>query len=251
MESGIRDGKSNMFGIVLTVIFHIALLFIGVGSGLKYNYPPPEEKAILMDFISGEEPKPIEVAAGIEPRVPNPNPEEEVRLVQRSDGPVKGTKSNEALEATVGDDGDVEVPEPPRKEINRRALFSAADNNKKDTLAPQTAETPSDNLTAGHAQGNTRTGSTDGTPSAQLKGRSVMGSLPLPTYSVQASGRVVVRIMVDRNGNVTSAIPGATGTTVTNKILWDAAKEAALKAKFNTSSTISQEGTITYIFTLK
>jgi len=78
-----------------------------------------------------------------------------------------------------------------------------------------------------------------------------MGSLPLPTYSVQASGRVVVRIMVDRNGNVTSAIPGATGTTVTNKILWDAAKEAALKAKFNTSSTISQEGTITYIFTLK
>jgi len=134
MESGIRDGKSNMFGIVLTVIFHIALLIIGVGSGLKYNYPPPEEKAILMDFISEEEPKPIEVAAGIEPRVPNPNPEEEVRLVQRSDGPVEGTKSNEALEATVGDDGDVEVPEPPRKEINRRALFSAADNNKKDTL---------------------------------------------------------------------------------------------------------------------
>ena len=49
-----------MFGIGLTVIFHIALLFIGVGSGLKYNYPPPEEQAILMDFISEEELKPIE-----------------------------------------------------------------------------------------------------------------------------------------------------------------------------------------------
>jgi len=251
MNSGVRDGKSNMFGIGLTVIFHIALLFIGVGSGLKYNYPPPEEQAILMDFISEEEFKPIEVATGVEPRAPNPNPEEEVRLVQRSDGPVEGTKSNEALEATVGDDGDVEVPEPPRKEINRRALFSVADNNKKDTLAPQTAETPSGNLTAGHAQGNTRVGSTDGTPSARLQGRSVMGSLPLPEYSVQASGRVVVRIMVDKNGNVTSAQPGVAGTTVTNRTLWEAAKEAALKAKFNTSSTISQEGTITYIFTLR
>ena len=55
-----------MFGIGLTAIFHIALLFIGVGSGLKYNYPPPEEQAILMDFLSEEEPKPIEVAAGID-----------------------------------------------------------------------------------------------------------------------------------------------------------------------------------------
>ena len=251
MSFGSKDGKSNMFGIGLTVIFHIALLFIGVGSGLKYNYPPPEEQAILMDFISEEEPKPIEVAAGIEPRAPNPNPEEEVRLVQRSEGPVEGTKSNEALEATVGDDGDVEVPEPPRKEINRRALFPTANNDKNDTLAPQTAERPSDNLTAGHPQGNTRTGSTDGTPSAQLKGRSLMGSLPLPEYSVQASGRVVVKIIVDKNGNVTSAQPGVTGTTVTNRTLWEAAKEAALKAKFNTSSAISQEGTITYIFTLK
>ena len=132
--------------------------------------------------------------------------------MQRSEGPVEGTKSNEALEATVGDDGDVEVPEPPRKEINRRALFPTANNDKNDTLAPQTAERPSDNLTAGHPQGNTRTGSTDGTPSAQLKGRSLMGSLPLPEYSVQASGRVVVKIMVDKNGNVTSAQPGVTGT---------------------------------------
>ncbi len=251
MEPGIKDKKSKLFGVGLTVICHVALLFICVGSGLKYNYPPPEEQGILMEFISEEEPKPIEVAAGIEPKALVPNPEEEVTLVQRSEGPEKGTKSNEALEATVGDDGDVEVPEPPRKEINRRALFPTVSNDKKDTLAPQTAERPSDNLTAGHSLGNTRTGSTDGTPSAQLKGRSLVGSLPLPAYSVQASGRVVVRIMVDKDGNVTSAQPGYTGTTVTDRTLWKAAEEAALKAKFNTSSTISQEGTITYIFTLK
>ena len=56
MKHGAKDGKSNMFGIGLTVIFHVALLFIGIGSGLKYNYPPPEEQAILMEFISDEQP---------------------------------------------------------------------------------------------------------------------------------------------------------------------------------------------------
>jgi len=75
----------------------------------------------------------------------------------------------------------------------------------------------------------------------------------VPSYTVQKSGRVVVKITVDRNGKVTTAIPGYQGTTVTDKTLWAAAKEAALKATFNISETApaSQEGTITYIFTLK
>ena len=49
------------------------------------------------------------------------------------------------------------------------------------------------------------------------------------------------------------ATPGVSGTTVQDKTLWEAAKEAALKAQFNVSSTaaVVQEGTITYVFKLK
>lgn len=247
------ENKAKLFGLILTAIFHAGLFLVFTGSGLKYIYPPPEEQAVLMEFPE-DELSPVEMAAGIEPRTPEPEPEKEVQLVQKSEGPVEGSKLNEAEEATVSDDGDVEVPEQPRpKEINKRALFTSANNNKKDTLAPQTADKVSDALTAGHAKGNTRTGATEGAPSAKLAGRTVMGSLPLPSYEVQESGRVVVAITVDREGNVTSAIPGAPGTSISSSRLREAAKQAALRAKFNISekAPVSQDGTITYIFTLK
>lgn len=250
------NSKAKGIGILVTAIFHIVLLLVCYSSGIKKEVPPVTD-TILIDFdaepVPRTVPKPIDVKAGIEPRVPTPNPNQDIKLVQKSEAQQVGTKPNLAEEATVSTDGDVEVPEPPRKEINKRALFSSANNKNKDTLAAQTADRVSDALTAGHPQGNTRTGDTEGAPSAKLAGRTTTGALPIPNYSVQKSGRVVVKITVDRNGKVTSAIPGVQGTTVTDKTLWDAAKDAAFKATFNTSSTapVSQEGTITYVFTLR
>ena len=243
--------RANWVGIGLTVVFHALLLSLCFRSGLKYIYPPPQEQAVLMEFPE-EEMLPEEVKVGAEPQAEVPDPEEEVQLVKRSEAPVEGTKANEAEEATVGDDGDVEVPEPVR-EIDRRALFPSAANNKKDTLATQTSAQPSPRFDEGHASGNTTSGSSDGEPSARLAGRNVVGALPLPAYGVQKSGRVVVRIMVDREGHVTDAIPGIEGTTVQDRSLWSAAKKAALQAQFtaNPKAPLSQEGTITYIFKLQ
>lgn len=242
--------RANWIGIGLTAVFHALLLVLCFSSGLKYIYPPPQEQAVLMEFP--EEPLPEQVEVGSEPRSETPDPEAPVQLVKRSESPVKGTKANKAEEATVGDDGDVEVPEPKR-EIDRRALFPSAANNKKDTLAPQTSSQPSPRFDEGHASGNTMTGSSDGEPSARLAGRNVVGSLLKPSYGVQKSGRVVVKITVDREGNVTDAIPGVEGTSVTDRSLWSAAREAALQAHFNANpkAPVSQEGTIIYIFKLQ
>lgn len=248
-----NNNKATFVGIGLTVLAHCVLLLICVNSGLKYIYPPPPEQSMVIEF-EPEDFQPVAVASGSRPRSLNPDPNKEVEIVQRSKAQAVGTKANEAEEATVGDNGDVEVPEPERKEINKRALFTSANNKKeKDTLAMQTADRISDALSAGHPQGNTEVGNTDGEPSAQLYGRSVNGQLPKPSYTVQKEGRVVVKITVNRDGKVTSAIPGAQGTTVNDHTLWDAAKNAALKAHFNDSKTSpeSQEGTITYVFKLK
>lgn len=85
---------------------------------------------------------------------------------------------------------------------------------------------------------------------AHLKGRTVVGTLPRPSYTVDAEGVVVVQVKVDQYGNVTEAIPGTEGTTVTNKLLWSAARNAAMKAHFNMSADAPalQTGTITYRF---
>lgn len=253
------EQRSKVTGATATIAVHLAILLLLAASSLTYLDPPPQEKSLLMEFEPDElplpEPEPVQVAAGVEPKSEAPSPKKEVKLVQRSEAQHVATKPSEAREATVGDKGDVEVPEPKReKEINQRALFSSANaNSKKDTVAAATAKRISDALEAGHPEGNTAKGNTEGEPSAKLKGRTIMGSLPIPGYNVQNSGKVVVRIFVNREGTVTVAQPGFTGTTVNDKSLWDAARNAALKAKFNTSNSApeSQEGTITYIFKLK
>ncbi len=246
------EKKGRWIGIAMTVLIHMGLLFVSFRAGLKYIYPPPEELGILLEFEQ-EEPKPVQVTTGTEPRAENANPDNDVRLVQRSEAAVQGIQENRGVETTVGTEGDVEVPEPPRpKPINKKALFSSA-KNKQDTLAQQVAEDVSDALRAGHSQGNTEVGGVEGAPSAKLAGRTVMGNLPIPDYGVEASGKVVVRIKVDQYGKVTDAIPGAQGTTVQDATLWEAAKKAALEARFNISQSapIIQEGTITYVFTLR
>ncbi|MBQ2111762.1 MAG: energy transducer TonB [Bacteroidales bacterium] len=250
-----QEKKSRVTGATLTVVMHIALLVCCFLTGFTYlDPPPPEQEQILIEFDEPEIQKPRQTWNGTSPRVSVPDPSKDINLVQRSEAQNEGTKSNEAPEATVDDFGDVDVPEPKReKEIDRRALFTAADNKtQKDTLAAQTAREVSDALKAGHAQGNTRTGETSGEPNAKLAGRSVNGTLPRPSYGVQKDGIVVVEIWVDNYGTVQKAVAGAEGTTVTDKTLWQAARKAALGAHFNMSADAPalQKGTITYIFRL-
>lgn len=236
------------------MLIHAILIGCFFVSGFTYlDPPPPEREQILIDFEEVEIKKPKQRRDGTSPRAETSS--KEINLVQQSEAQNLGSKTNEAPEATVGDKGDVEVPEPPRKkEINRRALFSAADNKtQKDTLAAQTAREISDALTAGHALGNTKTGETTGEPKALLTGRTVNGSLPKPHAPGQQVGKVVVDIWVDNYGIVQKAIPGAEGTSVTDKELWNEARKAAMGASFNMSADAPamQKGTITYIFKLK
>ena len=252
-ERNRQQTRSRISGGVLVVLTHgvlIGTLFVG---GFTYiDPPPPEKEQIVIDFSEVEMQKPKQRRDGTRPRAEVPT--KEIKLVQQSEAQHLGTKTNEAQEATVGDKGDVEVPEPPRKEINKRALFSSANNkSQKDTLAAQTAREVTDALKARHALGNTKTGETSGEPKANLKGRTINGTLPRPSYPVQKSGVVVVKIWVDNYGIVQKAVAGVEGTNVTDKDLWNAARNAAMKASFNMSvdAPAMQEGTITYIFKLK
>ena len=245
---------AQLWGIGATVLFHIALFMLVGFSSLTYLYPPPEEKTLVIEFEEEEAPKPEKPRYGTAPKTPKPDPKQEVKIVKAAEAQEKGSKQNEAMESTTGDEGDVEKYEPPRRQINRLSLSASADNQaQKDTLAPQTAFERSDQLSAGHAEGNSKIGMEVGTPNARLEGRNVLGLIPRPDYNIQEEGIVVVRIVVDQNGNVTKAIPGATGTTATNTQLWTAARNAAMKTHFNRdgSAAALQEGTITYIFKLK
>ena len=249
--------NSRVAGGALAFCLCIVAFLLLEYRGMTYlDPPPPDESPITLDFTEIEEVKvkPKQQWNGTRPTAENPDPERPTELVKHAEAPEKGTKENLAQASTVDDFGDVEKPEPPREEpINKRALFSAAQNKAdKDTLAPQTSSEPSDKLEPGHASGNIKDGNTTGSPNAKLEGRSVIGALPRPTYNVTEPGRVVVKIKVNRDGTVVEAQPGEAGTNLTNKTAWEAARKAALKAQFTMKADAPefQYGTITYIFNI-
>ena len=175
-----RDINYKVVGAVFTILVHGTLLGVGFGVGLNNVSPLPVEQGILIDFSEPEpvpEEKPVISTGTVEPKAKDAEPENEIKLVQKSEAPVTAEKSTHGEETTVSPEGDVEVPEPPRKEIKKRALFSSS-NNKKDTIAPQAADKPSDKLVAGHIDGNTTQGNVTDAPQPRLEGRSVKGYLP-------------------------------------------------------------------------
>lgn len=76
---------------------------------------------------------------------------------------------------------------------------------------------------------------------------------PQPNYTCNEEGRVVVKITVDRVGNVIVAEPGFKGTTNSAKCLLDEAKKAALATKWqpNADAPEKQVGSITYNYKLR
>lgn len=251
---------SVTLGIVLTIAVHAGIYSALSFTGLDYIYPPPQEKTMLIDFSEWEIEKTPQVIKTSKPTAPKPDKTKPIELVKESKAQNVGTKENLAKEATVGDKGDVETPEPPReKPIDRRALFSAADNKTdKDTLAAQTSREITEKLEAGHAEGNVKKGETSGVPNAELEGRIAVNGIPKPKYVGQESGTVVVDIWVDPNGRVVKAEVGAANrrgeyTNTTNKQLYEAAIQAAKSTQFepDRNAPETQKGTITYVFIIK
>ena len=252
------EKNAGVIGILVTLGLHAAALVVCLTSGLTYlDPPPPERTSLVIEFEEEEEvAKPIQTRVGRQPQAEEVDREKAVELVQKAESPHVNDRPNVTPATKPDPVGDVDVPTPEQKEepkLDPRASFPGRSKKESSATTPHSAKDASEGFKAGQPDGNTREGKTEGTANAHLKGRSVVGSLPKPTYGIQAEGTVVVQIKVDQYGNVTEAIPGAEGTTVTNKELWNAARNAAMKAHFNMKADAPalQTGTITYIFKLK
>lgn len=252
-----REKRAGVIGILVTLGVHALVLVLCLSVGLNYLDPPPPERTSLViefeDLI--EEAKPRQTEIGRQPQAEEIDKEREVELVQRSESPHTEPKPNVTPASKPTPHGDVEVPTPKTEEqkLDPRASFPGMSPKESSSTTPHTSTEASTEFKAGQPDGNTREGKTEGSANAHLKGRSVIGTLPRPGYNSQSEGIVVVQVKVDQYGNVTEAIPGAEGTTVTDKTLWNAARSAALKAHFNQSADapVLQIGTITYKFKLQ
>ena len=146
-------------------------------------------------------------------------------------------------ERTAQADGRDEVTQTP----NPRALFKMS---KGGVDEPDNAGNPQAPEGEDKASGTGRGLNPDGLDQLDkgLQGRGLVGALPKPSYPGEKGGKVVIRVTVDAAGRVTSAEFHAQGSTTSNATLVEAAKRAAMKARFTESASFVQGGMITYVF---
>jgi colicin import membrane protein len=265
-------------GLLGALVFHLGLLVFVIVFGFATPLPLPGEEGILINFGTDETgfgdlepmisdtpeeiiaPTPVEAQPEVESteeiisqdfeEAPAIESEQETITEIEETIPVPEEVIQEEVEEVIT------PPEEKPREVDNRALY------------PGRSNTDETNSSEGISEGEGNQGSITGSPDSDnytnalstgqggidfsLDGRNPV-SIPKPEYNAQVSGTIVVSIRVDRDGKVISAQPGVRGTNILDESLLEAARKAALKARFNSKSdaAFTQTGTITYTFILQ
>ncbi len=263
------ETKEEKKSFTITVVIHVVILLLLFMFGLKYLDPPLEQGIAVnfgtTDFGSGEiQPtEPIQSSPTEAASEPESQPESEIReevVTQESEvAPVIKKAEPKEVSKPVVEKAKVQPKVEPKPDKSTTDALSSILNAPKQEGTAQGGE-GNDNK-AGDK------GSPDGDPNASsyygigkgldgdgnylLGGRRAINKRII-VQDCNQEGIVVVDIDVDRNGNVTKAIPGVRGTTNNSKCLLDPARRAALETKFNSDAKAParQVGQIIYRFSL-
>jgi outer membrane biosynthesis protein TonB len=262
------ERKNRIGGILATILFHVGLLMLLLFMALRTPLPLPGEEGVEVNLgfdetgmgaDQQETPAPMEIPP--QPSVQQPEPDENDYLVQDiEEAPVIEKKKEEPkkkIPETVKKQPETipEKAEPtpePQPKSNPKAIFkgksTTSNSGGQEGISGAPGDQGNPNGTPGSENYEGGGGAGNGI-SFSLGGRGSV-SLHKPSYDSKEQGKVVVTIKVDRQGNVTSAVPGAKGTNVSDNTLWNLAKDAALRSKFKEDSSAPeyQVGTITYNF---
>ena len=268
----VLDTQHKRKSAAITAIILILLLFGIFNYGMKY-LDPPIEYGLAINFGNSE------VGSGepVEKTKAEAIPQQE-EVVEEE---VKATLEETVKEEIITDDTSEEVPvvekitekkevvkEIPKEVKPKEKPKPKPSKETTDALNSLLNGTSKDGANSGEGddQQSGVKGNENGDPNSDkyygnsgsgsggnynLAGRKAL-SKPIEKPDCQEEGTVVVSIEVDQNGKVTKATPGARGTTNSASCLYDAAKKAALKTKWNADGNApsKQRGTIIYKFSL-
>ncbi len=259
-----RERNNKGIAFIITVIVHAAVLlflffYIIITPLPPYKEIPPPELQVEADFGNS-----INGSGHVEQSNvgENDNPEKsnKVTASKPAVAPSSQVVTNDAEEPssiksakkpTKTDKVDTSTAPPqPQVSVQLAGVLNKFSHSKGGTPGgdgtsgnPGNAGVP-DGKTPGESMGNSPFG-------YKLTGRSLLRR-PSINADCHEEGTVVLRIIVDQNGNVVSATPGEKGSNTTNACLYGKATDAAKSTKFSTSpdGTPEQQGTMTVIFTV-
>lgn len=265
-----KNSLRKRTAFIISFIFHLLVVVWLFLFGLSY-VPVMGEQGILVNFGDSEtgfgmEPlreNPLSQTSVPEETVPQIAQEQETLTQDYEEAPVteKMTVKKNPVTSTVAASKTIKPAETaqtivPERKPDPRALFQGRASTGTATGSQGIAGGTGDQgKPGGDPAAESYTGSGLGNSgqgvSFDLSGRSAQ-SLPIPEYRSQSEGRVVVEVVVDKEGKVVSALPGVRGSTTTDERLIQAAQRAALNSRFRRSpESPVQKGVITYIFRLQ
>ena len=251
-------------GAISTVVFHAVLLLLFFIFGLTHVVPEPLTGIPISFGNSADGGGELEPQESTAPAESDQKIEEiaETNLVEAST-PNEKVITQETIE-TVHVPTTEEIAEKKKKE-------EQAENARKEAEAKAIADARADVFKQAQGNGDTQGASNQGSPDGNIGNKSgtpgngdngtvrhsftdrSLLSTPEIIDNSQDEGKVVVDIVVDKNGNVIKATPGAKGSNTNNTNLFNKAKNAALKTKFtpNSNAPAEQYGKLTFVFILE
>ncbi len=274
--------KDKRNGLLGTIFFHSILLFIFIYFKLNLTFPAvfppvPQEEGMEVNFGNsqtgwGEE----EPSSGGSPEPENNSVAAAVPAASKPEKSVAKTQE-EILTQQAEETARVEAQQKRIEEAKKAETQKKIEAEKQRVEAEKKKKSDDISKMVGNAFGNGTSesqginkgpgnqGDPNGTPGSpnygpgsgsgnigfSLNGRKMV-QRPVIIEKSQDQGKVVVKIIVDRNGKVTKATAGERGTTATSAYLFRISEEAALKTKFDANpATEEQVGSMTFTYKLE
>lgn len=249
-------------GVILAVLLALCYFIV-------FTSPPPPEMGtggILVnygttdagmgtDMLSTEEPSKAEHANHVKPSKVTPAPATEQRTqTEQSDRKVVTQNTEDAPEVNASKKPNkavsTEAPSRPAKPtLNQNALYKGKTNGASGEGDGTTNTPGNQGKPTGSTLANNYNGTGSGNGGLALPNRSWV-SKPTVEDHHRNTGKIVVEIRVDKNGNVIFAQAGAKGTTITDYDLLTRCENAVRNTRFNASDNAPdvQVGYVTFVF---
>jgi len=254
-------------GIILAVIIALSYFIVfhmppkqedGTG-GILVNYGTTDE-GMGNDYMSTEEPSVAEKANHTKPtKVTQAPPTEQKQTEEASDKKIVTQNTEDAPEVNSTDKKTTSqtvatqpvTKTPPKPTINQNALYKGKSNNGTGE-GDGTGNKPGNQ---GKPTGSTLTNNYNGTGSGNggnLTGMPQRNFVSKPSVSDpdHRSGKVVVDIRVDKNGNIIYVHAGGRGTTLFDPSLFSICEQAVKNARVNAmeSAPDVEMGAVVFVF---
>lgn len=269
-----RD-KDKRKALIISLILYIGMAILFLFFGLKYPDPPLEESGIeisMADFGYDDA-----GSGDFEPSTSNSSPEQMEESAQET--PIETIEEVVQEEIVTETESDISVPENTQEVISeveevtepvqeqvvsepepepepqiddklKNVLGAWDESDNSDNEGSQPGTSGNEGVESGNVNGRGTFGGNGS--SFELGGRSLLAGPKIGEKPTE-EGKVVLNIWVNRQGEIIRTSQNLKESTTTSQYLFNLAKKAAVKAKFNAlpSATPEQRGKMTFIFILR